>query len=81
MCETSKLPNKSLRVPNRHSSSAPNRNIHRETTPNLRSAEHDRVQRKLVPAWEATALPFPFPRHGLRPGRSGFDVSLGVAAL
>ncbi len=87
MPETCKLPTASLRAPNRHPSSTPNRNIHQETMPNSRSAESDRIrhnatgydraQRKLVPARaharvRGNGVPFPFPRHGLRPGRIGF---------
>ena len=62
----------------------PNRRARQETMPNSRSAKFDRMQhnptechtmqRKLVPARTRARqrTPFPFSRHGLRPGRSGF---------
>ena len=79
MRETSELPPTSLRAPNRHSSSAPNRNIHRETTPNSPSAGRDKMrhnptecgvmQQKLVRAHEATAFRFlSLPRHSREGG-------------
>ena len=90
MPETCKLPTASLHDPNRYSSSAPNRGAPQETMPNSRSAEFDRIrhnatgcsrmQPKLVRARaRGNGVPFPFPRHELRPDRSGCDVPLGVA--
>ena len=70
MPEIRKLPTASLRAPNRHPSSVSNRNIHRETMPNSRSAEFDTMQqdttgrnensypRVRTRAWEATAFRF-----------------------
>ena len=66
----------------------PNRSAPQETMPNSRSGGSDKIRqeateyyailRKLVPARTRARQRrsvFPFPRHGLRPGRSGFDVS------
>ena len=73
--------------------STPNRRARQETMPNSRSAKFGRIlqnatgfdepQRKLVHARaharEGQRVPLDFSRHGLRPGHSGLDTSLGIA--
>ena len=84
MPETCKLPTASLRAPNRHpsfhsQSQRAQRDDAKLATGRIRhnATGYDRAQRKLVPARAharvgGNGVPFPFPRHGLRPGRSGF---------
>ena len=87
MCETCKPPVASLRAPNRHPSLYPQsqrapRDDAKLTVRRIRqnSTEYDRMRQNATKTRARTRARqrrsvFPFPRHGLRPGRSGFDVS------
>ena len=69
--------------------STPNRSAPQEPMPNSRSAGFDTIRHNPTKSDEnscvrtrarGNGVPFPFSRHGLSPGRSGFDASLGAAA-
>ena len=89
MCDTYTLPIAPLRAPNRQpplrlqsqraardgDKPTVDRNRHNATGCN-------RAQRKLVRARAGgNGVPFPFPGHGLHPGRSGMHRALGVCLL